>query len=84
MKLYDYLMLSEREQMTKAMVCGKPIAKLHLKTSSFVLYAINNFFFEIEYLYEPEVSRLENVVLSRHIFKTGYRLEKYLTKELII
>lgn len=84
MKMYDYLMLSEREQTTKVAIWGKRLTKLRLKTSSFVLYAINDFFLEIEYLYEPETSKLGDVVLSRNIFKTGDRLEKYLKKDLDI
>ncbi|GMN06304.1 hypothetical protein MTsPCn5_16930 [Croceitalea sp. MTPC5] len=80
MTLYDFLMLDTKEQMTKVMVNGNLVTHLHNGTSSFALYALNTFFVELEYLKEPQWSKQESVVLRKHIFKSGVRMEKYIGK----
>lgn len=77
MKIYDFLMLNTEEQMVKVMVNGNLITHLHSRTCSFALYALNTFYVELEYLKEPLSTKQESVLLRRHIFKSGVRMEKY-------
>ena len=80
MTLFDFMILNNKEQMTKIIVNGTLVTHLHKRTSSFALYALNTFFVELEYLKEPESSKQESILLRKHIFKTGVRMEKYLGK----
>ena len=80
MTLFDFMMLNSKEQMTKVMINGTLVTRLHQRTSSFALYALNTFFVELEYLKEPQSSKQESILLRKHIFKSGVRTEKYLGK----
>lgn len=78
MTLYNFLMLDAKEQMAKVMVNGTLVTHLHKRTSSFALYALNTFFVELEYLKGSESNKKEAVLLRKHIFKSGVRMDKYI------
>lgn len=73
-------MLNSSQQMVQLMINGKLVTHLHCKTSSYALYALSTFFVELEYLRESKNSNHETILLRKYIFKTGARLEKYLSK----
>lgn len=84
MKLYDFLILSNEEQMAQIMLHGALITKLWEKDRLFVLYSLDTFFFEMEYHGNPKSTKQEALLVRKHVFSTGVRMEKYLASDLAI
>lgn len=72
MKLYDYMMLKERDQIFALVRKGEHISTLNNGATFFQLYSLNTFFVELEY--EKWTWKL----VGRSIFPTGLQMEKYL------
>lgn len=84
MKLYDFLILSNEEQMAQIMLHGTLVTKLWEKDCLFVLYSLGTFFFEMEYHGNTKSAKQEAMLVRKHVFSTGVRMEKYLTSDLAI
>jgi len=78
MNIYDFMMLGSEDQFSQIMANGTLVTKLHYKSRFFLLYSLNNFFFELEYLDNPETSKKGALLLRKRIFSSGVRMEKYL------
>ena len=78
MGLYDFMMLNSEEQMAQIMAQGTLVTKLRMDNRLFVLYSLNTFFFELEYNGQPKPTKEEALLLRKHIFSSGIRMEKYL------
>lgn len=74
MKLYEFLMLPEEKQYKSVWELGTHIDNFQVGLVIFQLYAINDFFVEIEY------STAENRILGKSTFKQGEKLDRYLPK----
>lgn len=72
MKLYEYLNQSEDQQFQSTWENGIRIHSIQLGDSIYQLYAVNDFFVEIEY------SKSQNKIVGKRQFKHGMHLEKYL------
>lgn len=72
MKLCEYLSQSEDEQYESIWANGVRIHSIQLGDSIYQLYAVNDFFVEIE------LSRYECKIVGKRQFKYGMHLEKYL------
>ena len=72
MKLYEFATLPEEQQYQTVWDLGKLVDNFKVGFVIFQLYAINDFFVEIEY------SEAENKILGKSAFKDGEKLEKYL------
>jgi len=84
MRLYDFLILSNEEQMAQVMLHGTLITKLWDKRRLYVLYSLNTFFFEMEYHGNPKSEKEQALLLRKHVFSSGVRMEKYLNLNLAI
>ena len=82
MKLYDFLILGNEEQMAQVLLHGNLITKLRHKNRLYVLYAVGTFFFEMEYYDDSKSPKQEALLVSKHVFSTGVRMEKYLASDL--
>ncbi|WP_205728973.1 hypothetical protein [Flagellimonas onchidii] len=78
MKLYDYLMLKEQEQVLLLARKGEFVAKFDNVGTHCVLYSLSSIFVEIEH------EKGTNKVVNRAIFQSGADLEKYLPSGEII
>jgi hypothetical protein len=72
MQLYEYKSLSEYDKAQELWSKGHCIASARLGKSSFALYALENFYVEIELVEEQSIQELV-------CFKKGIRLDKYLS-----
>lgn len=84
MKLYDFLILSNEEQMAQIMLHGTLVTKLWQKDRLYVLYALGTFFFEMEYHGNPKFEKQEAFLVRKHVFSTGVRMEKYIESDLAV
>jgi len=84
MILYDFLILTNEEQMAQVMANGTLVTKLRQKQRLYVLYSLGTFFFELEYDREPKSPKQEALLLRKHVFSSGVRMEKYLKSNLAI
>jgi hypothetical protein len=72
MKLYQYLMLEEQLQYQTIWEIGKYIETIEIDGVRFLLYAINDFFVEVQYRVRT------NEIIGKNQFKQGEHLDKYL------
>ncbi len=84
MSLYDFMMLTNEEQMAQIMAQGTLVTKLRKERRLFVLYSLNTFYFELEYNGELKSAKEEALLLRKHIFSSGVRMEKYLENDLAV
>jgi len=74
MKLYEFISKEEQLQYQIVWEIGVHIETLHWKGDMYLLYAINDFFIEIQY------NQRTNTIIGKNQFKAGERLEKYLPR----
>lgn len=72
MKIYEFLILDDAQQYDIVWDKGVLIDTFKETSTVFSLYALNDFFVEIEY------NSAENKIVNKTVFKQGERLEKYL------
>ena len=71
MGLYEYMMLSEEEQWNDLWQNGKFISHYKSIDCKFSLYALYDFFVEVE------LDPLTDKILGKEHFKEGHSLDKY-------
>jgi hypothetical protein len=72
MKLYEFISKQEQLQYQIVWETGTHIETLHKDGTMYLLYAINDFFVEIQY------NQRTNVIIGKNEFKNGEHLDKYL------
>ncbi len=72
MKLYEYLSKDEQLQYQIVWEIGKYIETLYKDGIMYLLYAVNDFYVEIQY------SQRTNEIIGKNQFKQGIHLDKYL------
>lgn len=72
MRLYDFLSKDEQLQYQIVWEIGVHIETLHEEGFMYLLYAINDFFVEIQY------NQRTNTIIGKNQFKDGEPLDKYL------
>ena len=84
MTLYDFMILTNEQQLAHVMFCGSLITKLNTKKRHYHLYSVSKFFFEMEYdVYLTSFGK-EAVLLRKHVFSSGVRMEKYIHLDLAV
>ena len=71
MTIYDYLALSDEDQVAELWRNGKHIDNYKAIDCKFVLYALNKLFVELE------LCVLTDKILGKHSYKHGARMDKY-------
>lgn len=72
MKIYEFLSRDEQLQYQIVWEIGKHVETLQQDGVLYLLYAINDFFVEIQY------NQRTNAIIGKNQFKTGEHLDKYL------
>lgn len=72
MKLYEYLAKDEQLQYQIVWEIGKYIETLYKDGIMYLLYAVNDFYVEIQY------NQRTNEIIGKNQFKQGIHLDKYL------
>ena len=72
MKLYEYLLKDEQLQYQIVWEIGKHVETVYQDGVMYLLYAINDFFVEIQY------NQRTNEIIGKNQFKQGEHLDKYL------
>lgn len=80
MTLYDFMMMDGEDQMATAMAHGDLVARVTEGAHLFVLYSVGTFYFELVYHYDPKDMGCAPMLLKKHVFSSGKRMERYLKK----
>lgn len=72
MKIYEFTRKDEQLQYQIVWEIGKHIETLYQSDTMYLLYAVNDFFVEVQYCNRT------NKILDKNQFKDGHELDKYL------
>ena len=84
LKIYDFLIMSNEDQMAQVMLHGTFVTKLTTHSKIYVLYSLNTFFFEMVFAVGFGSATEQALLLNKHVFGSGVRLEKYLEADLTL